>query len=151
MGVKISAGLGVGVDDVQASEVVLLTLLIDDSGSIAGGGNTQTVIDGHKVVIDAVRNSKQEDNVLAHTCYINGTILFEYRLIGSAEVMTSKNFQPHGCTPLYESSIVTLGRVLAKAQEFSDNGVPVRTMTLIMTDRGVHRLQEDSSRSEDAC
>lgn len=134
IGLKIGAGLGIGVDDVQASEVVLLTMLIDDSGSISGNRNEQIVRDGHNLVIDSIKASKSEDNVLAHTCYINGTTLFEYRLIGSAEAMNAKNYMPNGMTPLYESSIVTLGRVLAKAQEFLDQGVPVRTITLIMTD-----------------
>jgi len=134
IGVKISAGLGIGVDDVQASEVILLTQLIDDSGSITYNRNVKTVQDGHNLVIDAVKDSKQEDNILAHTCFINGGMLFDYRLIGSADVMDDGNFNPNGMTPLYESAVVTLGRVLAKAQEFSDQGVPVRTMTLIMTD-----------------
>ena len=48
--------------------------------------------------------------------------------------MSASNYNPNGGTPLYEATIVTLGRVLAKAQEFSDSGVPVRTVTLISTD-----------------
>jgi hypothetical protein len=130
----ISAGLGIGVDDVQASEVILVTQLIDDSGSIRMSGNSQVVRDGHNMVIESLLESKQEDNMLAHTCYVNGTVLFPFRMIGSADLMDTHNYNPNGGTPLFEETIVTLGRVLAKAQEFSDNGVPVRTMTLIMTD-----------------
>jgi hypothetical protein len=35
MGAQIQAGLGVAVDDVTASEVVLVTMMPDDSNSIA--------------------------------------------------------------------------------------------------------------------
>jgi uncharacterized protein YegL len=134
IGDRIREGLGIGVDDVQASDVILVTLLIDDSGSIRMAGNAQPVRDGHNELLKALKASKQESNMLVHTCYLNGTVLFPYRLIGSSEDMTASNYNPNQGTPLYEATIVTLGRVLAKAQEFSDNGVPVRTVTLIMTD-----------------
>jgi len=44
------------------------------------------------------------------------------------------NYDPGLSTPLYDQTVVLLGTVLAKAQEFADNGVPVRTVTLIITD-----------------
>ena len=40
VGAQIQAGLGVTIDDVTASEVVLLTMMPDDSHSIASAGNT---------------------------------------------------------------------------------------------------------------
>lgn len=134
IGDRIREGLGIGVDDVQASEVILVTQLIDDSGSIRMAGNTQAVRDGHNGAIDALKASKQENIMLAHTCYLNGGVLFPFRLIGSVDLMDQHNYNPNGGTPLYESAIVTLGRVIAKSQEFSDSGVPVRTVTLIVTD-----------------
>lgn len=136
IGDRIREGMGAKADDVQASEVILITQLIDDSGSIRMGGNSQAVREGHNLVIDALKEgkSKQVQNMLAHTCYLNGGVLFPYNLIGSVAPMDQHNYNPNGCTPLYESTIVTLGRVLTKTQEFSDTGVPVRTITLIVTD-----------------
>ena len=46
--------------------------------------------------------------------------------------------------------VVLLGTVLAKAQEFADNGVPVRTVTLIISDGGdehSHRASAATVRS----
>ena len=37
-------------------------------------------------------------------------------------------------TPLYDQAVVLLGTVLAKAQEFTRNGVAARTVTLLITD-----------------
>ena len=51
IGTAINAALGVSVDDVKASEVVLATLLIDDSGSIRGAGNEQAVREGDQVYL----------------------------------------------------------------------------------------------------
>src|SRR5262245_59528850 len=59
VGAQIQAGLGVTIDDVAASEVVLLTMMPDDSQSIAAAHNTDAVRDGHNFVLDALAKSKQ--------------------------------------------------------------------------------------------
>ena len=134
VGNQIQTALGVKVDDIQASEVVLVTMLVDDSGSIRFGSNAQAVQDGHNLVLEAITASKQQNNILAHTRYLNSFVLFPYVLIEQAAWMNQGNYNPNGSTPLYDQSVVLLGTVLAKAQEFADQGVAVRTVTLIITD-----------------
>ena len=159
LGAQIQAGLGVSVDDVQASEVVLLTIMPDDSSSIRQAGNEQAVRDGHNLVVDALTRSKQGDGILVHTRYLNGDVLFPYRPIDQAIQMTSKNYEALQGTPLYDQCVVLLGSVLAKAQEFMRNGVVARSVTLIITDgadqhsrrasaRDVAALVRDMGRSE---
>jgi hypothetical protein len=159
LGAQIQAGLGISVDDVQASEVVLLTIMPDDSGSIRHAGNEEAVREGHNLVLDALTRSKQGDGVLAHTRYLNGTVLFPYRPIDQAVQMTSTNYEANQGTPLYDQSVVLLGSVLAKTQEFTRNGVVARSVTLIITDgadqhsrragaKDVAALVRDMTRSE---
>jgi hypothetical protein len=134
LGVQIQAGLGINVDDVTASEVVLVTIMPDDSGSICYGGNAQAVRGGHNCIVDALADSSQKDCILIHNRYLNGHVLYPYCPLEQAVRMTTKNYHPGLGTPLYDQTLVLLGTVLAKAQNFSDNGVPVRTITLIITD-----------------
>lgn len=135
LGAQIQAGLGVNADDVKASEVTLMTQLIDDSGSIRFvQGNTEAVRNGHNLVIESLFASKQKNSILGHTRYLNGEVLFDYRLISQAVRMDTSNYNPNGGTPLYDQSIVTFGTVLAKVQEFRNSGVPVRAVTLIVSD-----------------
>jgi hypothetical protein len=136
VGAQIQAGLGVTIDDVVASEVVLLTMMPDDSQSIAGAGNTDAVRDGHNFVIDALRGSKQSGEVLAHTRFLNGFVLTPYIALEHAVTMTAANYDPRLGTPLYDQTAVLLGTVIAKAQELSQAGIAVRTITLIITDGG---------------
>ena len=68
IGDRIREGLGANVDDIHASDVILVTQLIDDSGSIRMSGNSQSVRDGHNSCLDALRDSKQDDRILCHTC-----------------------------------------------------------------------------------
>ncbi|MBX3158920.1 MAG: hypothetical protein KF773_23340 [Deltaproteobacteria bacterium] len=136
VGAQIQSGLGCTVDDVAASEVVLLTMMPDDSQSIAHAGNTDAVRDGHNFVIEALRGSKQSGEVLAHTRYLNGHVLCAYTGLEHAVAMTPSNYNPHLGTPLYDQTAVVLGTVIAKAQELAQAGIAVRTVTLLITDGG---------------
>ena len=136
VGAQIQAGLGVNIDDVAASEVVLLTMMPDDSGSIAAAGNTASVRDGHNFVIESLGKSKQAGEVLAHTRYLNGDVLFPYTPLGNALAMSRSNYDPRLGTPLYDQTVVLLGTVIAKAQELQQAGIAVRTVTLLITDGG---------------
>jgi hypothetical protein len=136
VGVQIQAGLGCTIDDVGSSEVVLVTMMPDDSQSIAQAGNTAAVRDGHNFVIEALGGSKQAGEVLAHTRYLNGHVLCPYTALEHAVKMTGANYDPRLGTPLYDRVAVVLGTVIAKSQELAQGGIAVRTVTLIITDGG---------------
>lgn len=136
MGERIQAAFGVSVDDVQSSEVLLVTQMPDDSGSIRQSGNEQVVRDGHNLVLESLQRSQQRDSVLAHTRYLNGHVLFPYVPLDGAVKMSAANYRADKGTPLYDQAVVLLGTVLAKSQEFTAAGVPVRTVTLLITDGG---------------
>ncbi|MEJ7603419.1 MAG: hypothetical protein WKG01_36365 [Kofleriaceae bacterium] len=136
VGAQIQAGLGCTIDDVGSSEVVLVTMMPDDSQSIAHAGNTDAVRDGHNFVLESLAGSKQAGEVLAHTRYLNGHVLTPYTALEHAEKMTPANYRPNLGTPLYDQMAVTLGTVIAKSQELAQAGIAVRTVTLIITDGG---------------
>src|SRR5215510_2827743 len=104
VGAQIQAGLGVTIDDVAASEVVLVTMMPDDSQSIAHAGNTDAVRDGHNFVLQALGGSKQAGEVLAHTRYLNGHVLTPYTALEHAVEMDGVNYRPNLGTPLYDQT-----------------------------------------------
>lgn len=134
LGAKIQQGLGIAVDDVPASEVFLLTLLVDDSGSIHSAHNEGLVIDGYNAILSALQASKQEGGILVHTRYLNGKVLCAYTPVGQARPLDKHSYQANGGTPLYDESVAILGTVVAKTQEFTAAGVPSRSVTVIVTD-----------------
>jgi uncharacterized protein YegL len=142
---QLKAGLGVLPDDVPASEVVLVTLLVDDSGSISSINAQQAIIAGHNMVLDALKQSKVREGVLVHTRYLNGQVLSPYVPLEQAVSMTKRNYQANGGTPLYDQTAVILGTVLTKTREFAEAGVPVRSITVILTDgEDAHSLQHSA-------
>ena len=136
MGADIQAALGIDVNIVEASEVVLVTQMIDDSSSIQFAGNKQVMINGHNLVLDSIADSKMKDNILAHTRLMHTGVLMAYGLINSVVRLDTSSYRPSGDTPLFDATVATLAAVLAKARDFEDNGVAVRTITLIATDGG---------------
>lgn len=156
IGADINAALGVSVDDVKASEVILVTQLIDDSSSIHDirenpNDHRSKVVGpelirmGHNLIIDALRATKQKDGVLASTSLLNRGLVYPYTPIDTAALLDDANYRAGGGTPLYDKAIVTLGLVLAKSQEFSDNGVPCRSITAIVTDGADYGSSSDAS------
>lgn len=136
LGAQIQAGLGVGIDDVSGSEVLLVTIMPDDSGSISAAGNAAAVREGHNLVLDALAASTQAAEVFVHTRYLNGSVLTPYTSLAQAVRMTPQNYDPRLATPLHDQAVVLFGTVLAKAQEMSSAGIAVRTVTLLITDGG---------------
>jgi hypothetical protein len=147
IGNTIQDALGVSPDAIESSEAFILTILLDDTGSIESVPNgADAVIAGHNLVIKAHVESKGEDGVIVHaTQLINGN-LYEYKQLSGVPTITRRDYKANGGhTPLYDRAIAVLGTVLAKEQEFKTNGVPVRTATLIVTDG-----DDNSSRSSAA-
>ncbi len=134
IGEQIQQGIGVDVSDVRASEVTLVAMMPDDSASIRFAGNSESVRDGHNLVLDALNGSKQKAGILVHCRYLNGQVLYPFTLLNGAVRMDASNYDPVHGTPLYDQTAVLLGTVIAKAQAFQDSGVPCRTVTLVITD-----------------
>lgn len=134
---QMQAAMGILVDDVGAADdVVLVAELIDDTMSI--GSNAPNIITGHNTVLGALQGSKQASSILMHTRYMySAKTLFPFVCINDAIPMSGLNYSANGTsTPLYDQSIVMLGSVLAKTQEFADQGVAARSVSLIVTDGG---------------
>lgn len=142
LGARIKNALGISADQVEASEVFLVTLLLDDSGSIREAGQEDTVRQGHNRVVEVLRR-KGGDHILFHAATLNRAVVYPFRLGSEVPELDGSNYQATGGTPLYDQTIAVLGTVLAKEREFAvQEGVPCHTATLIMTDgEDLHSLR----------
>lgn len=135
VGQAIQSGLGISALDVGSTELVLVAVLVDDSGSIRFAGNADAVCEGTNGLIDALMGSKQRQSILMHTRYLSsGFVLNPWCLLEDAKRLGAHNYNPMGGTPLYDQSVMLLGSVFAKAQEAKANGQIARTVTVIVTD-----------------
>jgi hypothetical protein len=132
--VQIAAGLG---ETSTGNELLLAVILVDDSTSIAISINE--IRSGHKLMLEALRAETFEADVQVQTRALNRGVLSPYKSLATATALTEQNYSNDhlvSVTPLYLQSLLTLGTVMAKAQEEEARGVKVRTFTLIITDGG---------------
>jgi hypothetical protein len=119
----------------SAGEVLLVTMMPDDSRSMTIARKDEGVIAGHNDLLKAFRDSSARDRTLLQTRYLNGDVLNPFQPLDLCTLMTEDNYDLEHGTPLYEQTIVTLGTVIAKTEELLEQGAAcVRTATLLMTD-----------------
>ena len=137
---------GLGIEEIGGTEdITLITLVLDDSGSMDGDSAKQLML-GYKDFIEELKNAKRKSSILVHVRFLNSGSMFPYCLVDQAPAMDANNYQPTGSTPLNDGMGETLAVVAAKTQEYEDAGVSVKTITLVMTDGG----ENDSHRFKDS-
>lgn len=146
---KISQGMGVDPDAFQASEVTLVGLLVDDSGSIDMANNTDALLAGVNGILTALKGSKNAGTILVHIKLLNGRVVCPFVALQDAPLLDSTNYSADGGTPLYDQYVVFAGTVMAKTKEFLDAGVVVRSVCCTVTDgsdQGSRRNTADDCR-----
>lgn len=135
-GITAEIGVAMGNQLIDVGDVLLLSILVDDSGSISAAGNTNAVMKGHNRIIQIVMEAGVMQNVLLQTKYLNGRVINDYRPLVNAVPLDGETYRERefGGTPLFRQTIVLLGAVAAKTQELRDRGKTARSITLIITD-----------------
>jgi len=133
---------------IQANErgvarLLVLTLLVDNSSSIARFGLTQLVRDAHNMILQAMRDSQQAAAVLVSCCFMNSDspstrqgVLYPYVDLQYAPDLDERNYRPVGGTPLYDrtATILTGATLLVEDLEKRGRKPQTRAVTVIISD-----------------
>lgn len=144
----VLAGInGTDVDDIQETEVTLVTLIIDDSGSIRFAGLADAIREGQNLLIEAIVNSKQKDNVKIAQWKLGSQseLVHSYIAADKAVRLNKSNYNPNSGTALYDVWAEALASNLVYAQQLKAKGTPVKNIVVIITDG-----QDEGSRKYDA-
>jgi len=142
IGTQIQAGIGTPPDDVTASEVLCVAMIIDNSGSISTIRDKgrivgpQIVCEGQNTVIDALSGSKQRDSIQIGTWKINedDPVHGFVPIDEAVRLVDGNNYWAAGNTPLYHRTLAVLGTLVTKKQFYEDAGLMVRGLLMIVTD-----------------
>ena len=141
LGPAIQAGLGnVTADHIRTSEVILVTLLIDDSDSIRKAGNAEAVCSGYNLIRSSVMESKEAATVVMGCRFLNGEggnahgVLYPYLPLEQTPILSAANYHPGGGTPLYDQMAVTLTGIATKIAEYEQGAIAVKAITAAVTD-----------------
>lgn len=133
----VSEQLAPHQDSAQPKEVLLVLLVLDDSGSIEAAGNSQAVIDGYNGFVEALKGAP--GNVQISTMFLNKRTESPFQHPREVQPLCRETYRPDSGTPLFRRSLDGLACILTEAQAMAARGVVVRTMTYIFTDGGDNR------------
>ncbi len=132
----LAGAAGKDLEDITASDVTLVTVLIDASSSIADRGLETAVRDGQNALLDAFAGAKDRDAVLLACWTFSGTmdVIHSYVPVPDATRLDPKNYRASGSTALYDTWCNALAANVAYAQRLRDGGTPTRSVVVVVTD-----------------
>jgi uncharacterized protein YegL len=122
------------VENIESEHQTLISLLIDESGSM--GGYTDTMRDCIQHFKEALKNSKSADEVLVSVTRFNSSIKSSgFQLVDDIK----DDYDPDGMTRLYDSVLVGqkmiyTGNGDGYAEQLKQNGIRTKSILCIFSD-----------------
>ena len=134
--VVIAGAAGIDLEDIAASDVTLVTVLIDASSSIASRGLEDAVRQGQQALLDAFVASKEKESILMALWTFNDELRVHhsYVAVDDATRLCPRNYAGVGATRLYDTWCDALAANVAYAQRLRDGGTPCRSIVVVITD-----------------
>ena len=134
--VVVAGAAGKAMEDIEASDVTLVTILLDKSSSIGFSRLEQAVRDGYSVLVDTLACSKECDSILVALWTFNDRqkVVHSYVPVMDATTLNKKNYRSSGATCLYDTWCDSLAANVAYAQQLRDSGTPCRSVVVVITD-----------------
>lgn len=134
--VVVAGAAGAAAEDIVASDVTLVTVLIDASSSIHERGLEQAVRDGQNLLVEAFGGASTKDGILMALWTFNDDlrVVHAYVPVGDATRLDAKSYAGVGCTKLYDTWCAALAANVAYAQRLRDAGTPCRSVVVVITD-----------------
>jgi uncharacterized protein YegL len=134
--VVVAGAAGKALEDITASDVTLITLLVDASGSIHDRRLEKAVREGQNLLVDAFAGSKERDAVLMALWTFNSkaNVVHGYLPVDEAARLDAKSYRGAGATALYDTWCDALAANVAYAQRLRDGGTPCRSVVVVVTD-----------------
>ncbi len=134
--IVVAGAAGTDMENIDATDVTLVTLLVDASSSIHDAGLASAVREGHKQLLEAFEKSRERNAILVSTWLFSDElrILHSYVPIEDAIALNLSNYQPHGCTILHDAWCDALTANVAYAEKLRAFGTPCRSVAVVITD-----------------
>lgn len=134
--VVIAGAAGTQLEQITATDVTLVTLLIDASSSIAGRGLEAAVRAGQNELLSAFAGSKEKDAILVALWTFDGAakVQHAYLPVDDAVRLDAQTYRAGGTTALYDTWCDALLANVAYAQRLRDGGTPCRSVVVVITD-----------------
>jgi hypothetical protein len=130
----VAGAQGLAVDDLSGDHVVLLCVILDETGSM--DSYRADVVDAYNNMLSALRDSKTADDILISTWFFNtqSKLLHGYTDLAHAPSLGRGNYAPDGGTALFDAVLDGLTGVVAYGQDLRNNGISTKVIVVVLTD-----------------
>ncbi len=134
--IAIAGAAGKDIEDILASDVTLVTLLVDSSSSIHDRGLEDAVRDGENTLVDALAATREKDSILMALWTFDDDVRVVHSYVGLPDVtrLDKQNYKARGCTRLYDTWCDALAANVAYAERLRNSGTPCKSVVVIVTD-----------------
>jgi uncharacterized protein YegL len=134
--VVIAGAAGKDAEDITASDVTLVTLLVDASSSIHDRGLEDAVREGQNLLVDALGDTREKDAILMALWTFNDDVRVVHSYVGLDDVtrLDAQSYRALGCTRLYDTWCDALAANVAYAQQLRSSGTPCKSVVVVVTD-----------------
>lgn len=134
--VVIAGAAGKAAEEITASDVMLVTLLVDGSSSIGSRGLEDAVREGQNLLVDALGDAREKDSILLALWVFDDTqkVVHAYVGLEDAVRLDRRNYAARGSTRLYDTWCDALLANVAYAEKLRESGTPCRSLVVVVTD-----------------
>ena len=134
--VVIAGAAGKAAEDIVASDVLLVTLIVDASSSIHARGLEDAVREGANMLVDSLGATRERDSVLMALWSFNDDTRVIHSYVGLDDVtrLDKTNYAGVGCTRLFDTWCDALTANVVYAQRLRDSGTPCKSIVVVVTD-----------------
>ena len=134
--VVIAGAAGKDAEDITASDVTLVTLLVDASSSIHDRGLEDAVRDGENALVDALGDTRERDSILMALWTFASETRVVHSYVGLDDVtrLDHKSYAGLGSTRLYDTWCDALTANVAYAERLRSSGTPCKSVVVVITD-----------------
>jgi uncharacterized protein YegL len=126
--------VGAQIDDLNTDDVTLLTIVLDESGSM--DSLRDTVIDAFNTMTRALHDSKARDSILVScwTFHSAPKLLYSHTPIDRIKDLTRAQYAPNGGTAMYDAVLDAFTGIVAYGQELRNAGIRARSLVVVISD-----------------
>lgn len=142
--VAIAACSGISIDEIDAEEVTLVSVLIDGSWSMRKYRD-DVINEYNNSFLKALQGAKNADSILVSMMYFaNGQtkLIHNFKPISQCSPLTANDYDPDGDTPLYKAAVIGMTGIWDYGNTLIGSGVRLKRIVLLVSDGG-----ENSSKS----
>lgn len=134
--VVIAGAAGKAAEDITASDVTLVTLLVDASSSIHDTGLEDAMREGQNAMVDALGDTRERESILMALWTFNHEQRVVHSYVGLDDVtrLDARNYAGLGSTRLYDTWCDALTANVAYSQQLRSSGTPCKSVVVVITD-----------------